>query len=249
MIISYPNGHRWRKPVIADPLQHFGKSNRARVRSTLNRVHEYDVKFAIEELSADFFTWFKPLYESHIGAMQNGKIYDIEGTTLYKENSDKKYYSITLYEKDRPTGGTIFSCLEDMLSFAYRVYGHDWVEAKLPASPSFYMEYITSKYAYDIGLKTISHGKDRNPYGLNSAIGLGMFKLSVGCKPLLPKKYEISTIDTDQIQTDALIFEMPNRDDVEIKKAYLVAKEANLPKYLQLLKYDDFLKIETILRQ
>lgn len=243
MIIEHSNFHRWEKKTFPDPLDYFGKNNRSRIRSTLNRIDEYDISYEIKPLDNDFFVWFKPLYEHTITQKQNAKVHDIVNTTLYRTENPRQYYTLALYENGQPTGGTIFSFFNNSLSIAYRVYENEWREAKLPANPSFYTEYLICKHAHEQKVPKISHGKDRNPYGLNANIGLATYKLTVGCHPLLPEAYELIQTDTTAIQTDALIMQLPEKSTENIRHALLVTSRETEHKYSQLFKYPDKLQV------
>ncbi len=246
MKIRHSNFHIWNKDALADPLNHFGKNNKARIRSTLNRVGDYNITYKIEPIGENFMDWFKPFYEKGIGAKKNAKIYNI-AKTLTKSDKNRSYHSFSLYENDEPIGGMILSCTNEKLTIAYKLYENTWRTAKLPASPSFYTEYVVSKYAYDQKKSIVSHGKDRNPYGLNSNIGLGIFKLSAGYSPLLPLNYEVIETETNSLETDVLIMNLP-KEEKKIKKATLIITKKNEEKYRALHSYSDILEIDTIYR-
>ncbi len=159
----------------------------------------------------------------------------------------KFYFTLSLFENNEPVGGTIFSFLPGRLSVAYRIYNNKWQQADLPANPSLYTEYLITEHAHLNGYDQLSHGQDRNPYGLNSNIGLGLFKLSVGCYPKLPEKNEMTKTDTSTIDSDALIMLPPDKDEV-ITRAALVTNEPDNPKYTPLFKYKDRLEIEVVPR-
>jgi hypothetical protein len=108
---------------------------------------------------------------------------------------------------------------------------------------------MVAVFAFDQGKTIISHGKDRNPYGLNSAIGMAGFKLSVGCRPsnVTDGTYEIHTLDTDKLTEDCLILEQP-KEGTDITKAYLVTSRENGHKHLQVTKYPEQLSVEVLYR-
>lgn len=177
-------------------------------------------------------------------------MFNIREKTLGNKDKEKIYFSLTLKEGTNRLGGLIFSLKGDTLFFAYRTLAYDWKSSQLRASPSLFVEYVIAKHAKEIGMKQISHGVDRNPYGLNSSIGLASFKLSTGCRPQLPKKYEISVIDTQELDKDALILELPKEptEYANLTKAYLVVDQAGVEKWSHVLKYEDRLVVEVIER-
>lgn len=251
MQIRYATGHRWYKKIADQSLENFGKNDVARLRSSFPRVVESKIGFEITELSNEFLDLFLPMYEKRILEKENPKIFDIRAKTLGNPANDaKKYYSLSLRQNEQFLGGVIFSIRDGGLFIAYRTLEKNWPGVNLPASPSLYVEFLLDEHAADVGANYIIHGKDRNPYGLNSSIGLANFKLSVGCRPTLPNIYEIETIETDNLTKDTLILECPNviTKNAVITKAYLIADKEGVEKWSSLLKYKDRLSIEVIKR-
>ena len=156
---------------------------------------------------------------------------------------------MSLYENGTPIGGTIFSLTGNKLSIAYRTYQNNWTTAALQANPSAYTEYLLNQEAINQGKEVMIHGKDRNPYGLNSSIGLANFKFAAGCQPELPKKFAVESIDTDTLTTDVLIFALPTAPDTTITKAYLVVDELGVSKWEQLTKYPHLLDVTLLQRK
>ena len=251
MKISYATTHRWRKEVTSDSLSLFGASEQKKIKDTLKKVSESDVAYVIEPLSEEFLSWWSPMYETHISTKDNPKVFNVREKTLGNTDKEKTYFSLTLKEGDDRLGGVIFSLKDDVLFFCHRTLAYDWKRAKLRASPSLFVEYVLAEHAREIGMKQISHGVDRNPYGLNSSIGLAGFKLSTGCRPQLAKEYEVSILDTQELNKNALILELPNDsgEHANITKAYLVADKAGIEKWSSVLKYEDRLVVEVIERE
>lgn len=250
MEITYPSAHKWVEQLTNDPLEHLGKNNRARLRSTLNKMDDTNIRYEVAPLTREIIDWFTPLYQDTIGQKQNGKVFDIYGSTLGKQSS-VPYFALLLYEDDEPVGATIFSERKTILSIAYRIYPHKWSSHKLQANPSLYTEYVIRQHACEQGYHQLTHGKDRNPYGVNSNIGLALFKLSVGCNIFLPTAhYEVHTGDLFDFTEDVLVFLQPTTDDTDrITRGILYASEAGLKKYKSLTTYSESVAIEAVLRQ
>lgn len=250
MIIEYSPFHRWFKEAIENPEDLFGKKNKKRILSTLPKISEHPITHSIKPLDEEFLHWFTPLYSEIIGAKDNAIVHDIHEATLGK-GSEAIYWCLELLENNTPVGGTIFRIKDEKILIAFKVYPHNWKEGTLQANPSLYTEYLLSKFAYDSGKEIISHGKDRNPYGINAAIGLATFKLSTGYKPYLlleKENCESKTIETDTIKVDSLLLHHPQMNtynDPIIKATLLVSRETE-PKYLQVCSYPESLKIETV---
>lgn len=234
-----------------DSIVLFGKSEQEKLKGILEKLQNSGITYMIEPLSDVFFDWWLPMYQDRISSKDNPKLFNIKEKTLGNPNKDKRYFSLTLLEEGARLGGVVFSLNEDTLFFAYRTLTYDWNRARLRASPSLLAEYILAEHAKESSMRYISHGIDRNPYGLNSGIGLAAFKLSTGCRPQLPKTYEIDTLDTSKLQVDALVFECPKDPTAhtDITKAYLVSNDAGIEKWRSLTRYSDRLTIEIIRRE
>jgi len=248
MKLRYATTHKWIETITADPLSELGKNNKSRVRSTVNNLIGSGIEHEIKPLDQSTLDWFVPMYQEKISTKDNPKIFDIYGTTLGKE-SKYQYFALILYEYGKPIGATIFSERKSLLSIAYRIFPNQWESHSFQANPSLYTEYLLNKYGWERGYKKLSHGRDRNPYGLNSHIGLAVFKLSVGCKAFLPSAdYVVDEMDLEEINEDILLLVHPEEGE-QITKAILYVKEDNFYKYDQVTKYPDRLAVDVIYRR
>jgi hypothetical protein len=248
MIIKYIPEHVWQKAVVEDPLSLMGKSSRAQLRATLKVISETTVTYSFEPLTEEILAWFTPLYTAKISSKTNPKIFDIYSTTLGKD-TPYAYYALILKEDGVPLGATIFSKRKKTLSIAYRIYPNSWTQGTMQANPSLYTEYLINMYAYAEGFTMISHGRDRNPYGPNSYVGLAGFKLSIGCTAHIPSKpIPVEEFDTDSAVCDTFIFEYPE-EGRRITKGYLICAEDMCERYIQSTKYPDLVRVETIIRK
>ncbi len=248
MVIIHASHHSWFKSMLADSLLHYGKSDQKRLAKALTQAPLHSVKAVFGKADDAFFEWFIPRYNETITQKNNPLVFDVRGTTVDKPESKSVYKTLTLWQGDTIVGGCIFSCWEERYSIAYRIYNRSWPQSELSAHPALYGEYLMDEYTRTHHKATLTHGLDRNPYGINSAIGLAMFKLSVGCSAKLRHNHlERFEIDTDTLTTDALILHYPTIGEL-ITEATLVCSEATLPKYSQLFTYTDRIKITTILK-
>lgn len=226
----------------------FSGSVAEKIRTTVPRLEAAGVSYNIEPLTEAFLKSFMPMYEAEIGAKQNAMVHDVRGNTLDNPEAKHPYFCLSLKEDGLFVGGSIFSVRPNSVAFAYRAFSGSWISKSLRASPSLVGEYAVAQYACEQGKIYLSHGKDRNPYGLNASIGLATFKLSVGCRPSIRQgAYEIQTIDTNTIKTDCLILEMPKVGEA-ITKAYLVTSPETEDQYLRVTKYPRLLEVEVIHR-
>jgi hypothetical protein len=218
-----------------------------KILSTLPLLPTLGISYRIEPLTEAYLAKFLPLYEANIGGKQNALMQDVRGKTLNNTASTFPYFSISLFENEVFMGGAIFSLRTDRISYAYRTYINEWTKAKLQAGPALIGEYAVASFACEKDLAFVSHGKDRNPYGLNASIGLAAFKISVGCRPSIGGEYEIKTLDTNTLTEDCLILELP-KEGTSITKAYLVTLRENEQKHLRVTKYPDSLQVEVLYR-
>lgn len=249
MQITYPGHHRWMRDISAGA--DIGVSGRIvkLINRSLPQLASQGIVTTVEPLNADFFNEFTPMYVENISSKENALVHDVRAMTLDKERSDLQYFGYSIRENGSYIGGTIFSLRSDRVSYAYRIFQKDWNEAKLPANPALIAEHMIADFARSQGRNLLSHGKDRNPYGLNSAIGMAIFKLSVGCHPsnVTDGTYEIHTIDTATLTKDCLILEQP-KEGTTITKAYLVTTKETEHKHLQVTKYPEQLTVEVLYR-
>jgi hypothetical protein len=247
MQVTYPSHHSWLKDITSGLAIDFSGRTAKKIHATLPLLADFCVTYTIEPLRESFLSDFMPLYTSEISSKENALVQDIPGKTLYNTTATAPYFCLSLRENGVFIGGTIFSVRSDRISYAYRTFQNSWVTAPFKASPALIGEYAVAQFACDLKLPFLSHGKDRNPYGLNANIGLATFKLSVGCWPSVSKGCEIKTIDTDTLTKDCLILELPP-EGAKITKAYLVTSRATEAKHIQATKYPDLLQVEVLYR-
>lgn len=246
MNIAYPPFVRWMKPVPADILDSYGKKNQKRLSATLDKIGETDISHEIRPLDEDFLVWFEPLYRQNIGSKKNAAVHNLRSMTLENTESLSDYWCLTLKQGDTHIGGTIIGVREDRIMIAYRTYQPKWNDnVSLQANPSLYTEYVATAWAQELGKEWVSHGKDRNPYGLNANIGLALFKLSVGCRASVVEDnpdYEPQQIECESISENALILEYPKEGEI-IEHAILWIAREEEAKYAQLFSYSHLLDI------
>ena len=246
MKITYPTKLRWYKPVVTDPLELYGKKNQKRIRSTIKKEHDVGISHSFEKLDEDFLSWFTPYYTDIIGNKKNAVVHDLYQATLGNETRISEYWALTLYENGTVVGASIIGIRTERIMIAFKAHENRWRTPSLQSSPSLYSDYIACSYAHKLKKDYISHGQDRNLYGMNSNIGLAVFKLSTGYYPCLLEKSETYTteiLDTSTITTDTLILEHPIDGDM-IKKSYLFTSPENEAKYTQLAQYSNLLEVE-----
>ncbi len=249
MQIIYASHHSWYKYSLENSLDHYGKSDQKKLNRAIVEAPLHGVRAVFAKADESFFEWFIPLYNETISQRNNPLLFDVRGTTIDKPDKKAVYKTLTLWQGDIIVGGCIFSCWEERYSIAYRIYDRNWPHHQLAANPALYGEYVMDEYTRQHKKMTLTHGLDRNPYGINSSIGLAIFKLSVGCSAKLRQSnLEKFTLDTDTLTTDTFILQYPESGE-KITEATLVCLEENLSKYSQLFSYSDRITVTTLFRK
>ena len=252
MNIKYAEKQVWRKPVRENPEELYSQGNQKRVRSTARKILEAKISYTFEPLSQNFLSWFTPLYTELIGKKNNAIIYDLFEKTLNNNLNGNNFLGMTLCLNNTPVGGAIINLYEEVFMISYRAFLPKWPTGTLQASPSLYAEYVTAKEAFRQHKLQVSHGKDRNLFGINSDIGQLMYKLSVGYKPQLPiskpdQEIAVLVLDSEEVYQDVVILQYPD-ESIYITEAILVTSRETETKYNQLLQYPEQLKVQVIYR-
>lgn len=245
MIIPHPSHHTWYKILAEDPLSQFGKNSIRKICASKEKLSAFGVSIRESEVDDALLEWFTPLYEDSIQRKDHPFTIDIRSKML---EDKERYHALCLYQDGVPLGAMLFTLRRNKLSLAYRMFAADWHREALPASPSLLMEYEISVLAQRHAKKALIHGKDRNPHGLNSSIGLAAFKLASGCKVRIPSQFTVAELDTATLKDDVLVMRLPEKTSRRITKSCLITTEEDLPKYGQLLKYPHLLEIEVLYR-
>ncbi|HEY0964504.1 MAG TPA: hypothetical protein VGE31_01770 [Candidatus Paceibacterota bacterium] len=248
MQLTYRSHHRWLCRLGDSPLAHFSKTVQKRLLHALAHVESHAISYKIEPINEHFFMEFVPLYTKEIQERPNGVVHDVYTKTMVEPPTTSPYFTLSMYEGASFVGGALFSLRDDRVGYAYRAFHKKWSTDALRISPAVLAEYAVAEFALRNDRVFISHGRDRNPYGKNAAIGLAIYKLSVGCIPKVEEKNSIEVCDTASFTEDVLLLEDPGPHSDTITKAYLIAAEDTLHKYDQVTKYPDQLAVEIILR-
>ena len=248
MLLTHASHHSWNKVIKDNCLKNYGKNDRKRLTKSLPLISSLGISHEFKKADDSFFEWFVPKYSETISQKNNPLVFDVRGTTINKVGKKALYRTLTIWQNDTIVGGCIFSCWKERYAIAYRIFDKDWPNKEVPAGPALYGEYLMDELSKSRHKIKLTHGLDRNPYGINSSIGLAIFKLSTGCSAQLRDNHlEKFEIDTDKLNTDTLILHYPETG-TQITEATLVSTEENLVKYSQLFTYADRLKVNTVLR-
>lgn len=242
MIIKHPTKHRWIKKIDPAIFPDFGKNNTKKIKSLLETVSKTNITHTFELLKTEHIDWFEKHYHANLATKHNPKPYNVYDTTLGKETIIYPYYILSLFEDNEPIGGTIFTLREDRLSIVYRTYPSNWLHHSYKCSPSLYAEFLITEHALDKHLPHLVHGRDFNPYGVHSHVGVAIFKLSAGCYPDIKTAMTVAESDLDTLPYGSLLLEYPESGS-KINRAYLIGDTVTAQKYEQLFKYPKQLSI------
>ena len=213
MIHTIPDKVSWRKDIGSDCLTHYNKNIAKRIHKTHTHRERDAITYDIRPLTLELLDWFAPIYKEKIAKKNSPLVFNLYSKTL--ENTKKDFLILIISEHGIRTGGVIFSETATDINIAYKIFEDSWATSTLPAGPSLYADYLLAEYGCVTNRKYISHGKDRNGYGKTSSIGLAIFKISLGYKPYLPKKFILDDIDVSTINCDSLYFvSMPDTKEL-----------------------------------
>ena len=247
MELLYPTKQLWRKTVSPDTPALSGKKLK-RLNQLLKNQQLLGITHEIKALDESYLEWFLPFYEAGIQSKNNGHVYDVKERTLDNVGSKYPFLALEIKQNGLRVGGSIFSCRDKSGSVAFKMYQPGWNSGNAQLTPSQFSEHLMYQWALENQKPFLLHGQDRNPYGLNSAIGLCEYKLSVGYIPMLPKKAEVANLQTEEINQDILCFLLPEKGKRLSKNAVLLCNQETLPKYEKLQKYQDIFDLQVITR-
>lgn len=209
--ITYPQNVIWHKEIKPGYLlENFGLRHQKRLRATQTKLSTLNIFHTIQLISNSFLDKFIPLYQDQINTKNNPRPQNIE-KTLEKYKGVHSCYGLLLYQDNKLVGGALYIHKNNRITTAFKAFRASWYTKGLQASPTLYAEFLLYEHAIVHGYTLISHGQDRNPYGIYSNIGLCSFKLSLGYNPIITNKTSILEINTETINTTCLILRTPKK--------------------------------------
>lgn len=185
----------------------FSKKTYKKILSSYKRMLEFGYEFEIKIVTPDFIKIFLPLYENNILKKRNGNIRDVLKYYQNYKDTGIPFYCLILNFNGELCGALLFTERKDRLSAVVKYFPSE-AKCKLPSNITLVVEYLFFKEAYKLKKKGIYHGVDTNVFGVNSEIGLAMFKLQIGCRP------HISSVDSTYSISDKFIWD--EKEDVLI---------------------------------
>lgn len=194
------------------------------LRRDVTRLGAANYKFVRELVNESYLTnKFLPVYQKNIAQKDSPLVIDIKSKVLDHSPHNFPYEAFSLYLNDEFLGGVIFSVREESLNIAFKTFPTK-LSFSLGTSVTMLADYHLIQYAIDLKKKHISLGKDRNLYGLHSAIGLAMYKLRLGAVPYVSASADnafVIEFNWDE-KSDVLIFLGKEKGSI-INKALLLS--------------------------
>ncbi len=184
-----------------------------------------------------FLQSFLPMYDVQIARLANYHLdlNHITETVLRRIESPLPLHILSVEKKQSGEfcGGIIFTIRENRVTIFLRVFDKTIKKQfKKETTLDYWAEYQFRKYVKTLNKPLLKHGTDTHPY--IERVGLPVFKLKVGAKPAIAKKYttgpkeQISTILN--LKKDVLLFYSPkkNGEMSEAMCAYTKTQNPNL---------------------
>lgn len=188
---TYPSYITWKVELQKDKDFSYllGKSETKKLKKTLELLPLSEYQFKVTQVDKQYLAEFIPMYQTDMRQKKHGVIFDVHQKIESNHKKEIRYEAISLLKNDSLIGGMIYSIRGSSVSVAYRSFPHT-LDIKLPISCSYAAEHYLVNRAIELDKFTITHGRDRNPFGLNSAIGLADYKLRIGSVPYVSKSKE-----------------------------------------------------------
>ncbi len=201
----------------------FGKSTAKRIEKSIEKIKESEYEIRLEDVNESLIDAFLPVYTASI-TQKNGKLFDVRETITKRQKDGFVYRSVSLYKNNILEGAMIYSIRETNLGIAYNIFPTK-LTIKIPIrNITFIADYYVYQDAIDNEKEYVSHGKDRNLYGMptHSSIGVANHKLRAASLPYVSnaKKNEMLNLSDIHPKDNTLIF-LGNTKDEPIKKALL----------------------------
>lgn len=244
---KYPQYVRW-KLSLADheePWQFFGKKTGKRVRRAVEKCAQDKTEvFKIETVDDDYLEAFVKIYTESIAEKSNPRHIDVIQKIHEKQEEGVEYEAVSLYNSDtsKLIGGLLYSKREESLNAAFKAFPAEF-SATMPATPTRVAEYYFIERAKQLQKTYISHGKDRNVYGVHCDLGLARFKLSIGCVPYVPADNTLWKEEVDANKEKVVFIFLGEDVDTPVQESILITtktEEESRAAYPELWKHERF---------
>lgn len=191
-IVTYPQYIKWELSLAKkiSSLECFSPEIAKKIPKSLSRLQAAGYTFVFEAVDASYMEKFHTLYVQNISQKENPKIFEVKGKIAEKLSKGETIEALSLYKNNTYLGGSIYRVLDEKFSVIYRTFQKEF-EISLPVNVGIAADSLVYQKAIDEKKTDITHGRDRNLYGLHSDIGLAQFKLLVGCAPYISNNQQV----------------------------------------------------------
>lgn len=206
------------------------KRLRKHLKYWLNNMNKYGLSYEIKkELSGkEFGLWFDKYYKL-LSSKEKANIKINPNWMDYKLSMGKKVGGIFIYYKNKFLGGNVFIHTDDKFTVCYGVVE----KVKQPNwSLGAIIDFLSIKYAWDLGYKRVGFGQDNNLYGYHLSVGLIQYKLNLGLIPSYKdtnKMYTTRFINTKKFSDCVVFLSIKDGKDV-----FYVLEKGKLVSHLKL---------------
>lgn len=180
----------WRKEAVGDIEKNFYPSFYKKI---IKKESFFKENFEVKIVKADkenLKSIFIPFYEKEVKSRNDFVLSreNISNEIIQKAESKCDYWMLLAYYHGELFLATLFSIKNEGLFFAYRVFKRDVEEKSFlhGATVSYWGEKLIYEYGLGKGVKFFSRGRDSHPFIGKTRIGLPLYKLKTGMKPMRP---------------------------------------------------------------
>jgi hypothetical protein len=250
----YPNKIRWKTDLTKYSDENvgliFGGKNAKKILDSIDILKKNDYEFISTAYDHSYLNDFYPIYKKMLDSKASPNIIDI-GSNVEKQISiGMQVRTLSLYFKKKFVGGSINIITDDTYINGFNAIPFE-TDLKLKVNNINYIRtFYHIKEAKSLSKSIYSAGRDRNFYGINSAIGLAIFKLRTGAVAYVndAEDYELVPDFSWDGKEDVLAFEGEGKGQKITKaKLFLVKNDPEefRSKYGSLFSQDDF-EVEVI---
>ncbi len=226
----HPSHIRWELPysTLHDPAFFHSKIAK-NSEKTQKILTDLGYSICVENLTDELLGQFVLLYNQFLEQKPRGTIFPIKERIEEGKKNGIVYTILSFYNiKKNLIGGIIVSENREtnFITTNYKVLPHELPERKrFPESIAYVFTYLFYRIAFEKKITHISHGRDRNPYGFYSNIGLGLFKMRSGVKPYVAKQEKVTFSDKVQyVSGEDMLVWLGDTPGTPITKAILITK-------------------------
>lgn len=202
---SFPQDVLWRVDIkgLTSGLELFNGSTLKHLNKTFRLLNASEFRFVFEDADRAYIDRFAPMHRALM--KERGDNYVVDFDKFFVGTHQHEIKALSLYQGGTYLGGMIYSVMSRSLCLFYRVLPHD-IGLNLPAPLARIADVMLIDKAIALKKGVYSLGKDRNFFGITSAIGLAGYKLMGKAKPYIYSRGSMTTEFEWNEKQDVLVF-------------------------------------------